>query len=101
MNGRKANKEDKRRRQWRKQNACLTFHQIENKKKSFLIHFFCSQKRVCEENWFSQKKSYFVKKEEEISVSIMIWKADRLRLLLVLQSAFFLHGKQKQKNDEK
>jgi hypothetical protein len=47
------------------------------------------------------KKSYFVKKEEEISVSIMIWKADRLRLLLVLQSAFFLHGKQKQKNDEK
>ncbi len=59
MNGRKANKEDKRRRQWRKQNACLTFHQIENKKKSFLIHFFCSQKRVCKENWFSKKKKLF------------------------------------------
>jgi len=41
------------------------------------------------------KSDFFSRKKRKISLSIMISKADRLRLLLLVLSALFLQGKQK------
>lgn len=41
------------------------------------------------------KSDFFSRKKKKISLSIMISKADRLRLLLLVLSALFLQGKQK------